>query len=108
MEQLPQLSLRGGIEAGVISRTSVPSRKFAGKRRKFLEDGVKIARFFSRRLALVIFAVAALVGWLGRESLLQGAADLWIVSDPLTHADAIVVLGGNSQTRPLAAADLYR
>src|SRR5262249_50036177 len=48
------------------------------------------------------------VGWLERESLLTEAADLWIVSDPLTHADAIVVLGGNSQTRPPAAADLYR
>jgi uncharacterized SAM-binding protein YcdF (DUF218 family) len=63
---------------------------------------------FSRRLAIVILAVAALVGWVGRESLLQEAADLWIVSDPLTHADAIVVLGGNSQTRPAAAAEFYR
>ena len=59
-------------------------------------------------LAIVIFAVAGLVGWLGRESLLREAADLWIVSDPLIHADAIVVLGGNSQTRPPVAADLYR
>ena len=69
---------------------------------------MNIARFFSWRLAIVIFAVAALVGWLGRESLLREAALLWIVSDPLTHADAIVVLGGNSQTRPPVAADLYR
>jgi uncharacterized SAM-binding protein YcdF (DUF218 family) len=68
----------------------------------------KIARFFSRRLAMVIVAVAGLVGWVGRESLLQETADLWIVSDPLTHADAIVVLGGSYQTRPPAAADLYR
>jgi hypothetical protein len=67
----------------------------------------KIARFFSWRLATVILATG-LVGWLGRESLLQEAADLWIVSDPLTHADAIVVLGGNSQARPLIAADLDR
>jgi len=70
---------------------------------------MKIARFFSRRLAIVVLvAVAGLVGWRGRESLLQEAADLWVVSDPLTHADAIVVLGGNSQTRPPAAAELYR
>jgi len=68
---------------------------------------MKIARFF-RHLAIVSLAVAGLVGWLKRESLLQEAADLWIVSDPLTHADAIVVLGGNSQTRPPVAADLYR
>jgi uncharacterized SAM-binding protein YcdF (DUF218 family) len=71
-------------------------------------EKMKIARFFSRRLAIVILAVAGLVGWLGRESLLQEAADLWVVSDPLTHADAIVVLGGNSQTRPPVAAELYR
>jgi uncharacterized SAM-binding protein YcdF (DUF218 family) len=69
---------------------------------------MKIARFFSMRLAIVTFAVVGLIGWLGRESFLQKAADLWIVSDPLTRADAIVVLGGNSETRPPAAADLYR
>ena len=68
---------------------------------------MKIARFFFRRLAIVILAVAGLVCWLRRESLLQEAANLWIVSDPLTRADAIVVLGGSYQTRPAAAADLY-
>jgi uncharacterized SAM-binding protein YcdF (DUF218 family) len=67
-----------------------------------------IARCFSRRFAIVILAVAGLVGWLERESLLQEAADLWIVSDPLIHVEAIVILGGNSQTRPPVAADLYR
>jgi uncharacterized SAM-binding protein YcdF (DUF218 family) len=71
-------------------------------------EKMKIAQFFSRRLAIVILAVAGLVGWFGRDSLLHEAADLWIVSDLLTHADAIVVLAGNSQTRPPAAADLYR
>jgi uncharacterized SAM-binding protein YcdF (DUF218 family) len=71
-------------------------------------DKMKIGRRFFRRLAMVILAVAGLVGWLERESLLQEITDLWIVSDPLTHADAIVVLGGNSQTRPPVAADLYR
>jgi uncharacterized SAM-binding protein YcdF (DUF218 family) len=64
-------------------------------------------RFSCWRLAIIILTVAGLVGWLGRELLLQKAADLWIVSDPLTHADAIVVLGGNPQTRPPVAADLY-
>ena len=71
-------------------------------------DKMKIGRCFSRRLAMVILAVAGLVGWLEREPLLQETADLWVVSDPLTHADAIVVLAGNSQTRPPAAAELYR
>jgi uncharacterized SAM-binding protein YcdF (DUF218 family) len=59
-------------------------------------------------LGAVIFASVSFGGWLGRESLLREAADLWIVSDPLTRADAIVVLGGNSWTRPREAADLYR
>src|SRR2546426_12403079 len=60
------------------------------------------------RLATVILVLVGFVGWLGRESLLRKAADLWVVSDPLTRADAIVVLGGNSQTRPREAAELYR
>jgi uncharacterized SAM-binding protein YcdF (DUF218 family) len=71
-------------------------------------DKMKIAWWFSWRLAIVILAVAGLAGWLGRDSLLQEVADLWIVSDPLTQADAIVVLAGNSQTRSPAAAELYR
>jgi hypothetical protein len=33
---------------------------------------------------------------------------MWIVSDPVTHADAIVILGGNPTVRPLVAAELYR
>jgi uncharacterized SAM-binding protein YcdF (DUF218 family) len=69
---------------------------------------MKIVRWLSWRLATLIIVAAGLIGWLGRESLLRGAADLWIVSDPLTPADAIVVLGGNSRTRPREAADLYR
>jgi uncharacterized SAM-binding protein YcdF (DUF218 family) len=68
---------------------------------------MKISRFVFGA-APVILALAGLVGWLGRESLLRQAAHLWIVSDPLTRADAIVVLGGNSRTRPREAADLYR
>src|SRR5262249_5807989 len=35
-------------------------------------------------------------------------AELWIVSDQLTRADAIVVLGGNSWVRPPVAANLYQ
>jgi uncharacterized SAM-binding protein YcdF (DUF218 family) len=59
-------------------------------------------------LVIIILAAAALLAWIGRESLLREAANLWIVSDHLTHADAIVVLGGNAQTRPPIAAELYR
>src|SRR4051812_27655155 len=58
-------------------------------------------------IALLLAGIAA-AAWLEREALLQGAADLWIVSDPVTHGDAVVVLGGGLDLRPFAAADLYR
>ena len=59
---------------------------------------------------MAVAALASLVLWiwLEREPLLRGAASLWIVSDPVTRADAIVVLGGNFHFRPTVAADLYR
>jgi len=38
---------------------------------------------------------------------LRGAAQAWIINDPLTRADAIVVLGGGLDTRPFEAARLY-
>jgi hypothetical protein len=40
--------------------------------------------------------------------LLQGLADLWIISDPITRADAVVVLGGDLKYRPPIAAELYK
>ena len=60
----------------------------------------------------LVVCVLLLVGlgacaWLARAPLLQGAADFWIVSDEVTRADAVVVLGGQFNVRPLAAADLY-
>src|SRR6476469_3034859 len=58
-------------------------------------------------IALLLAGVAA-AAWLEREALLQGAADLWIISDPVTRGDAVVVLGGGLDLRPFAAADLYR
>jgi uncharacterized SAM-binding protein YcdF (DUF218 family) len=56
-----------------------------------------------------VFVLAALCAgaWIERETLLRGAADLWIVSDPITPADAVVVLGGGIYMRPFVAADLY-
>jgi uncharacterized SAM-binding protein YcdF (DUF218 family) len=54
-----------------------------------------------------VFAVLCAGAWIEREALLRGAADLWIVSDPITPADAVVVLGGGTDTRPFVAADLY-
>jgi uncharacterized SAM-binding protein YcdF (DUF218 family) len=40
--------------------------------------------------------------------LLRAAANLWIVSDPVTPADAVAVLGGDLEVRPFVAADLYK
>jgi uncharacterized SAM-binding protein YcdF (DUF218 family) len=66
------------------------------------------ARSWRRSMMLAVLAALIVCIWLGREPLLRGTASLWIVSDPLTRADAIVVLGGDSQERPLRAAELYR
>jgi uncharacterized SAM-binding protein YcdF (DUF218 family) len=62
------------------------------------------------RYAAVIFMLASVAvgGWLVREPVLVGAADLWIVSDSITRADAIVVLGGGLEIRPIVAAELWR
>ena len=45
--------------------------------------------------------------FLFRVPLLTGAAQAWIVDEPLQKADAIVVLGGGMETRPFEAAKLY-
>jgi len=68
-------------------------------------------RSVTRRVLLALVAGIALFGlyaWLKPETLLRGAADLWIVSDEPGPADAIAVLGGGLEYRPFAAADYYR
>jgi uncharacterized SAM-binding protein YcdF (DUF218 family) len=62
------------------------------------------------RLATATFLPAVLVVgvWVERAPLLRGAADLWIVSDPVTRSDVVAVLGGGLETRPFVAAELYR
>jgi uncharacterized SAM-binding protein YcdF (DUF218 family) len=57
--------------------------------------------------ASVLILVSASI-WLSREALLRYAAQLWIVSDDVGPADAVVVLGGGIETRPFAAAEDYR
>jgi hypothetical protein len=56
----------------------------------------------ARRLLAAALIIAGLAGlaWAARAPLLQGTADLWIVSDPLTPADVAVVLGGGLDVRP--------
>jgi uncharacterized SAM-binding protein YcdF (DUF218 family) len=69
---------------------------------------VRERRFFgwpaTGMLSVVVFVAAV---WLGRAPLLRGAADLWIVSDPVTRSDVVAVLGGDIDVRPFVAADLY-
>src|SRR4051812_5715755 len=53
-------------------------------------------RLIGRLFALVVLLVAVAGGvWLERVPLLRGAADLWIVSDPVSYADVVAVLGGD-------------
>ena len=56
---------------------------------------------------VAVFALGA-VSWFLRGQLLRGLANALIVQDPLSKADAVVVLGGGMQTRPFEAARLYR
>jgi hypothetical protein len=55
-------------------------------------------------LVIMMFALA----WSAGPLMLRSLARLWIVSDGLDHADAIVVLGGGLDVRPAAAAELYK
>ena len=59
------------------------------------------------KLSLLIVVICAAI-WLSREALLRYTAQLWIVSDNLEPADAIVILGGGFDTRPFAAAEDYK
>ena len=58
-------------------------------------------------LFVILLVPLGATAWFERTFLLQGAADLWIVSDPITPADAVVVLGGGADIRPFVAGDLY-
>lgn len=64
-------------------------------------------RFKIAYLSLASLLLAACALWWWRAPLLQGAADLWMVDDVPIAADAIVILGGNLDTRPTEAARLY-
>lgn len=58
------------------------------------------------RAAVVLLLVLA-VAYPARGPLLRGLAWCWIVDQPVTAADAIIVLGGGVQNRPFAAARLH-
>ena len=56
---------------------------------------------------LLLASVCASV-WYSRATLLRGAAELWVVSDPLVQTDAVAIFGGGLGVRPFAAADYYK
>ena len=62
-----------------------------------------------RRIArlLLLGCVLLLVVYVFRVPLLTGLAEAWVVNDPVTKADAIVILGGGLENRPFAAAKLF-
>lgn len=66
--------------------------------------GTRNRKLFASILVLLILCLSS---WLFRAPLLSGLAHFWVISDPLTKADAIVVLGGGVDTRPFEAARLY-
>jgi uncharacterized SAM-binding protein YcdF (DUF218 family) len=57
---------------------------------------------------MLVLTTLSAGAWIERDALLLGSANLWIVSDPITPADAVVVLGGGLDVRPFVAADLYK
>jgi uncharacterized SAM-binding protein YcdF (DUF218 family) len=64
----------------------------------------RLIRFFLWLVTAVVVVVIATVVF--RRPLMRATADLWIVDEPVTKADAVVVLGGGAQNRPFAAAQL--
>jgi uncharacterized SAM-binding protein YcdF (DUF218 family) len=62
------------------------------------------------RIGSVCLFAVALLSLLATNSseLLSLAGHAWSVSDPMHRADAAVILGGGFETRPAAAAQLYK
>jgi uncharacterized SAM-binding protein YcdF (DUF218 family) len=66
-------------------------------------------RFWHKAGALAAAAfLIPIVAWAARGQILESAAEAWIVHDAIKPADAIIVLGGGLETRPFAAAALYK
>ena len=70
---------------------------------------VREQRLVGRLVGAMLLIAAVVTGiWLERAPLLAGAANLWIVSDPVTRSDVVAVLGGELDLRPFVAAELYK
>jgi uncharacterized SAM-binding protein YcdF (DUF218 family) len=64
----------------------------------------------SRLLSLIFLVALFFIFYLARQPLLRLAGGWWVVSDPLQHADAIVVLGDDdfAGDRAAHAAELFQ
>lgn len=60
------------------------------------------------RIVLAVAVLGLALAWIEHAAILRQLAGWWTVSDDLTHADAVVVLGGDLEVRPFAAAALYK
>jgi DUF218 domain len=59
-------------------------------------------------IVLIVIVVATGSAWAAHTFVLRSIAKLWVVSDDLQQADAILVLGGGLDVRPFVAAELYK
>lgn len=59
-------------------------------------------------MVLLIVLLAAIAAFLLRTTLLTGLARFLIIDDPLSPADIVVLLTGDTTTRPFRAAELIR
>jgi uncharacterized SAM-binding protein YcdF (DUF218 family) len=70
---------------------------------------VRCRKWLRRLLWLAVFCfLLSAFCFAFRSPILRAAANLWVIDDPIQKADAIVLLGGGLETRPSAAARLYR
>jgi len=67
-----------------------------------------MSRFRKWLFRLLAVVVVLLLAYVLRGFILGTAAKIYIVSDPVEKADAIVILGGGLETRPFEAARLYQ
>lgn len=70
----------------------------------------KSAKKRAGRTQIGIAVITLVIGlaWLGREPIFSQIGAWWVVSDVAVKADAIVLLGGDFDVRPFAAAELYK
>ena len=73
------------------------------------EGQTRVSAPFATAL-VVVLVILLLCGlaWIERAPILTSIAKLWVISDSPQPADAAVVLGGGTDTRPYAAAQLYQ